>query len=215
MNNDDEREAMEDVNGAAEAAAAAQRAPEMVGEAAAREAAGLAAAAAAGAGADGGGGQGLQQPPGLQRPPVGGESRESQRQRAQEPSFRQTAQAAAARAAAAAAAAVADESNEVKRLSLLPRAVVAFRKPVGIEGWKDARAMEAASAQMLRSTAVGTYGMVHALRPQGKVARTGRRTRLCARARRSASEGSTSGARSQMRFSRSRSARQEAASAPS
>ena len=28
--------------------------------------------------------------------------------------------------------------------------------------------MEAASAQMLRSTAVGTYGMVHALRPQGK-----------------------------------------------
>ena len=168
MNNDDEREAMEDVNGAAEAAAAAKRAPEMVGEAAAREAAGLAAAAAAEAGADGGGGQGLQQPPGLQRPPVDGESRESQRQRAQEPAFRQTAKAAAARAAAAAAAAVADESNEVKRLSLLPRAVVAFRKPVGIEGWKDARAMEAASAQMLRSTAVGTYGMVHALRPQGK-----------------------------------------------
>ena len=95
MNNDDEREAMEDVNGAAEAAAVAQRAPEMVGEAAVREAAGLAAAAAAGAGADGGEGQGLQQPPGLQRPPVEGESRESQRQRAQEAAARELARAAA------------------------------------------------------------------------------------------------------------------------
>ena len=41
--------------------------------------------------------------------------------------------AAAQAAAAAAAAAVADES-EVKRLSLLPRAVVAFRKPVAPRG---------------------------------------------------------------------------------
>ena len=81
-----------------------------------REAAGLAAAAAAGAGADGGEGQGLQQPPGLQRPPVEGESRESQRQRAQEAAARELARAAAARAAAAEAAAVAEES-EVKRLS--------------------------------------------------------------------------------------------------
>ena len=111
--------------------------------------------------------QGLQQPPGLQRPPVEGESHESQRQRAQEAAARELARAAAARAAAAAAAAVADES-EVKRLNLLPRAVMAFRRPVGIEGWKDARAMEASSAQMLRSTAAGTYGMVHALRPQGR-----------------------------------------------
>ena len=39
MNNDDEREAMEEENGEAEAAAVAQRAQEMVGEAAVREAA--------------------------------------------------------------------------------------------------------------------------------------------------------------------------------
>ena len=126
---------MEEEIGEEEAAAAAQRAQEMVGEAAAHEAAELAAAgaAAAGAGADGGEVQGLQQPPGLQRPPVEEESRESQRQRAQEAAARELARAAAARAAAAAAAAVADES-EVKRLSLLPRAVVAFRKPVAPRG---------------------------------------------------------------------------------
>ena len=82
----------------------------------------------------------MQQPPGLQRPPVEGEAHESQRQKAQEAAARELARAAAARAAAAAAAAMADES-EVKRLSLPSRAVIAFRKPEGIAGWKDVCAM--------------------------------------------------------------------------
>ena len=92
------------------------------------------------------------------RPPTRGEW-------AQEAVEEEAARVAAAQAAAAAA--VADE-REVQRLSQLPRAVMAFRKPAAIEGWKDARAMEAATAQVPRSTAAGIYGMVHALRPQGK-----------------------------------------------
>ena len=51
---------------------------------------------------------------------------------------------------------MADE-REVQRLSQLPRTVMAFWKPVAIEGWKDARAMETGTAQALRSTAAGIY----------------------------------------------------------
>ena len=87
-------------------------------------------------------------------------------QRAQEEAEKEAARVAAAQAAAAAAAAAVADEREVQRWSQLPRAVVAFRKPAAIEGLKNPRQMEAATAQVLRSAAAGIYGMVHALRPQ-------------------------------------------------
>ena len=54
-------------------------------------------------------------------------------------------------------------------------------EPAAIEGWKNAREMEAASAQVLRSEAAGIYaGMVHALRPQGRDWQAYQAVRPCA-----------------------------------
>ena len=100
------------------------------------------------------------------RPPTRGEW-------AQEAAEEEAARVAAAQAAAAAA--VADE-REVQRLSQLPRAVMAFRKPAAIEGWKQGRAGDG-GGDGAGAAVDGSGNLRHGSTPSGRRERTGRRTK--------------------------------------
>ena len=81
---------------------------------------------------------------------------------------------------------------------------MAFRKPVAIEGWKDARAMETSTAH--RRCGRRQRGFMAWSMPSGRKEKIGRRTRPYAHELTMRGAGLTRRARTQTIFSRSRSA---------